>query len=122
MKRVYVASKFENTDAVRDAYARLRALGFVITFDWTGCAVTDPGYPHEHAQADFTGVASADLFLLIDHPGMKGAFVELGIALAYEKPVYIVGAVSCVFVHLKPPHRIFTFDTLEAACAAMAAA
>lgn len=98
--RVYVASKFENRLEVRRAQKMLRDQGIEITFDWTWAPEMLEGIDPkskvyetmqgEMARLDQYGVESADAMLLIGHPGMRGAFVEFGIALARRIPLYIV--------------------------------
>ena len=102
--RVYVASKWENKQRVREIMYMLQAVGHEITYDWTTCEVSN----RQQAILDLRGVADADVFVGIfeQEASYKGALVELGAALALGKPVYILGDASvtrdCIF--LKHPH------------------
>lgn len=90
--RVYVASKFENEQAVREAHRLLRERGHIITLDWTGKVATEEEPLSHHAQADFGGVASAHALILLHHPNVCGAMTEMGIALALRKDVIVIDA------------------------------
>jgi NTP pyrophosphatase (non-canonical NTP hydrolase) len=84
--RVYVASKFTNYLAVREAQQRIREAGHVVTYDWTTHAEQSDPDPVACALADAEGVRSADVLVLLEVPEMRGAYVELGMALALGKP------------------------------------
>ena len=105
-KRVYVASKFENTDAVRALQTQLREWGYEITHDWTHedlAAAQDVDLALRCAIADVEGVETADALVLIMHPNMKGAWVEFGIAVALFIPIIVVGRsprFECIFERL----------------------
>ena len=121
--KVYVASKFRNHLAVRAAQTALRAVGCSITYDWTP-HVDHPEMEADQqacALADAKGVLDADALLLIRVPEMRGAYVEMGMALAKGIPVHIVqgdrGEVAAqVFEH----HPLVRHHpTVEAAVAAI---
>ena len=86
---VYVAAKYEDHVRVREVQNTLRLCGWDITYDWTTNEQVSP----EQAQNDFDGVRNADAFVLIAERDLPycGALVELGIALALEIPVHIIG-------------------------------
>lgn len=96
--RVYVATKFENAPAAREAMAALRAAGLTITHDWT--AETLDGVPeservnhmHRCGLADFAGVVHADALVMLEHPACRDTLVEVGIALGSGTAVYVVGS------------------------------
>lgn len=103
--RVYVASKFENTLAVQVMHQVLREAGHEITHDWTVedlAAENDVNLALECAIDDVEGVENADAVVLLMHPNMKGAWVEVGIALARFIPIIIVGGprFECIFERL----------------------
>src|SRR6266851_9941961 len=98
--RVYVASKFENAEAVRKAIAELTAAGHEVTRDWTAQEHWDwdtPGATErlawKYSYLDVEVVRQADVFIMLTYNGlsMQGAYVELGVALGLGKLVYIVG-------------------------------
>jgi hypothetical protein len=102
--KVYVASKFENKERVREIMYLLQQVGHTITYDWTRCEVNN----REQAILDLRGVADCDVFVGIFEEDVtyKGALVELGAALSVGKPVYILGDAptirTCIF--FKHPH------------------
>ena len=116
---VYVATKWENKDGARAAMATMRAAGHTITHDWT--AVEEAGANlAECAIDDVDGVERADVLLLIPHAGIKGAWVEMGVAIANFIPVLIIDnpwARKCIFEHL--PGVVHVAD-VEAAIAWLA--
>lgn len=129
-KMVYVASKFQNRDAVRAAQKRLLEQGCFITHDWTNedfaladqRGMTRDQYANMCAEGDFFGASTADVVLLLaDYDpalgSMKGGFVEAGIGMGYGALVFCVApAELTVFDHLPCWQR---FDTLDAALAAI---
>lgn len=94
--RVYVAGKFEETQAVRAIQAKVRAAGHEITHDWTG---EDPAgrqgeelalFLKECAEKDLFGVMSADALVLLNHDRAFGAMTEFGLAVASQIPVFVL--------------------------------
>jgi hypothetical protein len=105
---VYVASKFENTKAVREAYEALKKDNHTITHDWTGenadglhGAALDL-YLRECAERDVAGVANCQGLLLINHELGCGMFTELGIAIALKKFIVVLDG-----KHPNKPRNIF---------------
>jgi len=108
-RRFYVASGLENIEEARRLVALLTAAGWHSAYDWTAHG---PVWTHgaarvrEVAAAELAGVASADV-VIVRLPGGRGTHVEMGAALALEKPVIIyaevekfeVNAQCCAFYH-----------------------
>jgi nucleoside 2-deoxyribosyltransferase len=98
--KIYVASKWEEKDRVQELMALLREAGHEITYDWTQCGT----YNRTQAIHDLRGVADADVFVGVFEKDVPyaGALVELGIALALGKPIYIFGdapvLARCIFL------------------------
>lgn len=90
--RFYVASKFENADAVKVVYDKLKKRGHTITHDWTAEDATNKtqGYKTKCAINDYIGVRSADAIIVLNHPKMFGGAAELGMAIAFGVPAYVV--------------------------------
>lgn len=114
--KVYVASKFENYEAVREAVHFVKSLGHEVTHDWTATdefgADGKPGNSNgdlsledqqRHAAADFLGVRRADCLLLLGHPAMCGGMVEFGVALALGKPIAVVAPERCFTIFYTLP-------------------
>ena len=126
---IYVASKFENAPAVRDAYEKLRAAGHEIARDWTEAprwdwenqAQVDERAPRT-AMADLGGVLGADVFIFLTptdpemRQSMIGAYVEFGMALA----VSFLDGLPRIFIVGDQPRNTFRYlsfvqvvDTIE---------
>lgn len=103
--RIYVAGKWEEKERVREVMAQLVAAGHAITHDWT----QEPDASCEqdltdHAEWDVGGVLEADAFVGVFEKKLpySGAATELGMAIACDIPIYIMGngMDNNVFVHL----------------------
>lgn len=117
---IYLAHNYAARQWLRDIVVpRLIQLGHTITARWV------MGTPEEHAAHerdrslaalhDIEDLQMAELLLFFpnqvgDKPG-RGKWVELGYALATDKPIGVIGTDhSCVFLHLP---SILTFDELS---------
>lgn len=124
-KHVYVAgASSERADRAKPVIAALMKAGFVVTHDWTE-AVDMHGANNEHgtlteedlcacAHADLCGVRQADiLVLLAPENASTGAWVELGLALALGRRVFIAGRCEqCIFTWLPQCQRFETDEAL----------
>ena len=93
--KIYVASKFENKDRVREVMNQLRMAGHEITHDWTREKPhPTPAQRTQYAEDDRQAVLRADAYVGIFEKDLKysGALVELGIAVARGIPIYILGS------------------------------
>jgi hypothetical protein len=111
---VYVAAKYSHRGEAALLMHALRTQGHAITRDWTDeedpPEDTSPETRQDFwalcAAADFDGVRTADVLILLHDPACRGAFVELGIALGLGVRVIVVGgrgnpATDCpIFVYL----------------------
>jgi nucleoside 2-deoxyribosyltransferase len=97
--RIYVAGKWSRRAEAAALARRLEKQGHEITHPWWEHEDPLPGTIEEAdrnrfyarcAADDLGAVQRADLVVLIHDPGCRGAFVELGAALAYGKPIRIV--------------------------------
>lgn len=130
--RVYVASKFQNYAAVREAVCYIENAGHEITHDWTATdefdAAGDPLAENEaeltdeqqrrYAAADFLGVKRCDALLVLAHPRMCGGMVEVGIALGLAKRIAVVEAERCPTIFYRLP-GVSTHGTLPEALEAL---
>lgn len=118
---IYVAGKFEETDAVRNIQATLRQAGHTITHDWTGENPENrtgkelADFLKECARKDLVGVINADVLVLLNHDRAFGAMTEFGIALANRIPVLILRSEirDNIFYNLGPDYRVHKFSSLE---------
>lgn len=94
--KYYIASKLENHAAHNRLRDVLAELGHQITYDWTPHGpVYGSGLDRvrEVAELETKGVLDAD-FVVVLWPGGRGTHVELGMALAADKPV-IYSSATC---------------------------
>jgi len=113
--KVYIASGLENAPAVKALMADVLAAGHTITYNWTEHgSVQDQGPTRMTAVAmsEIDGVRAADVVVVL-LPGGKGTHVEMGIALALEKRIIVVGdrrnptdGRECAFYHALDVVRI----------------
>jgi nucleoside 2-deoxyribosyltransferase len=97
-KQFYIASGFANKNLVSHSAASFKAKGFVHTYDWTKNEKTSSVEAlHEIGTAELKAVMTAD-FVLIILPGGKGTHVELGIAIASGKKIYLYSKDPKVFL------------------------
>ena len=95
--KIYVAGKFEDYLAVREVQEFLEKLGHEITFDWTPEAARgSQTYRLQsdklaNAEKDVAGVEECDALVALGHPELYGTMLEIGIAIADETPVFLVG-------------------------------
>lgn len=133
--RIYVASKFQNKVNVKKLQNLLVLAGHEITLDWT--AHDDSHlkgnekylYHMECAVECKRAVESADLLIfLADKRRMAGAFVELGMAIGFGKPILLIGALGkeiqeCIFFEMPPVEgQYMHVDTIEEAVGAVGVA
>lgn len=120
---VYVAGRWLRRAEAWDVMRSLEARGHRITHDWTvkedNLGMSDverSDYYALCAAADVDGVLDADAFVLLHDPGCRGAFVELGIALAHGVKVIVVGGGTCpvttapIFYWLPEVQHVGTVD------------
>lgn len=105
---LYVATSFKNIPEARAVMDALKAAGHRITHDWTYEAL-DPSWSPEQQDAylqvcgaeDAAGVHKADALVLINHPELRDAMAEFGMALGQDKAVFVLypGRRASVFFH-----------------------
>lgn len=87
--KFYIASSFANKDRVNYIRLKLLSEGYSLTYDWTvnERAITAKQL-HRIGTLEQSAIAACDIFILL-LPAGKGSHVELGMALAWNKRVYI---------------------------------
>jgi nucleoside 2-deoxyribosyltransferase len=97
---IYVAGKTDDWERVRRVQESLVEVGHMITYDWTVNVEDDVDMGleadertrREWADDDQLGVKRADtVIFMVESEGLSGTLIELGMALAYEKNVIVVG-------------------------------
>ncbi len=111
---IYVAGKFEDRKEIKKIMKRIESKGNKITWDWTDEVPTDKiTVMKTHAINDLQGVIDCDTFILIalKDNSYRGSLTELGMALALDKTVWVVGHAvdNDIFINIVN-HQ---FDTLK---------
>ncbi|MEW4306081.1 group-specific protein [Rossellomorea marisflavi] len=85
----YVASSFKNTPMVRAVTESLRIAGHRLTYDWTQNERASTAKDLERiGQDEKRAILEADVVIVL-LPGGKGTHVDLGLALAWKKSIYL---------------------------------
>lgn len=126
--KVYISARAKTQlDNVKVIQEKIKALGHQIVSDWTSVEVKRPYRNPENRQKNaqiqarmLEQAAAAEVFILLDEPGLRGAYVELGAFLAdclsnpQNRKAYIVGPESGEreFIFESPEYVIFA-DIIE---------
>ena len=95
----YISLRLSNIDKVRHAASLLKASGWTHTGDWTSfdlSAGESPDGLRIIGEREFEGVKAADVVIIITPQG-RGTHIELGMAIALGKRVYICHADDLYF-------------------------
>jgi nucleoside 2-deoxyribosyltransferase len=108
---IYTATKWERRVDQRKYNLKIEELGHRITHDWTIWEEQNPSKDatsrrHAAGMMDFAGVMQAELLILWDHPALKGACWEAGMAAARGIPIWIVDYQWPVVFDVLPMVRI----------------
>jgi nucleoside 2-deoxyribosyltransferase len=90
--KVYVASSLElkNHNLINYVCNRFKAAGVSITHEWLSHGlVTDQATLKDCCEKEINGVKDSDIVFML-FPARNGTHVELGIAIAQDKPVVLV--------------------------------
>lgn len=101
--KFYISSSFDNRDVVRVASFLFNQSEFINTYDWTlhDKAVTFEEFRMIGVEEE-RGIKDADFFVIL-LPAGKGSHIELGMALALNKRIYLYS----------PDEEIYNLDTTE---------
>ena len=87
----YIASRLNNVDQVRYVANILKSNGWTHTYDWTNFDLSSEDTPNTLriiGEREYDAVKAADIVFVITPQG-RGTHIELGMAIALEKRVYI---------------------------------
>ena len=119
-RKVYVAASYTNIVAAKTLGQKLELMGFEVLSYWhmDGNSSVDSDYhSSSRAMRDHQQVKACDLFIeLTGDSGSKGGrHCELGLAIAWNKDIMIVGtADDCIFTWLPWLAKYSTVDHLLA--------
>jgi nucleoside 2-deoxyribosyltransferase len=116
--KIYVAGKWEERIYIQQLYRILKDEGHTITCDWTR-----HDYPKKNIEAtlakyavdDINGVKNAELVIAVAEniANYRGMLVEIGAAIALDKPVIVIGKAinACIFIN--HPKVIIKFEDMK---------
>lgn len=87
-QRFYLSTRKDRLDQAASLLDALKANGWKQTITWTDQDPHNPTGYADIAQAELAGVREADVLIVL-LPGGFGTHVEIGAALALEKPIII---------------------------------
>lgn len=110
-KNVYLAASWLRRDEMQDVADQLRVAGVDVEVHWLNQYENNKQKSLlDNALADIRGVRECDVFVRFSDDlslpmvpsklATGGRFVEMGIALALGKPIYVVGGKQCIFDNL----------------------
>ena len=124
--KVYVSARAKTRlSEVREIHAELKTMGFTITSDWVDQEIKKPYrdprnrvYNTKLQEDMLRSAAKTDIFIMLDEPGLRGAYVELGAFLtdclgdSKNRKAYIVGPMSHEreFIFESPDYVVFADD------------
>ena len=89
--KFYIASSLVNYEQVRDLSRLLRNAGWEHTFDWTlYCPVkeNDAETLMSVGEKEYEGIRQSDVVIILTPQG-RGTHIELGMAIALNKIIYL---------------------------------
>lgn len=89
--KIYVASSLLNKQNVKEVIDKIINSGHEVTYDWTVHGKVEPSQKElmqEICDSEVKGVMNCDALLLLS-PARTGSHVELGIAIALNKPIFL---------------------------------
>lgn len=86
--KFYIASSFKNIESVRNAAEELKSRGFIHTYDWTNGRASSIAELEAIGSREKNAIMEADIVIIL-LPAGKGSHVELGIALATDKKIFL---------------------------------
>ena len=90
-KSFYIAASLSEVELARSVSETLQEKGWINTYDWTiHCSNTaiDEEMMRKIAEHESSGVRNADIVIILNPKG-RGTHMELGMALALNKKVYL---------------------------------
>ena len=97
--KFYISSRLHNIDQVRHVASLLKGHGWTHTCDWTNFVVSSnsPDSLRTIGEKELDGVRTADIVIVLTPQG-RGTHIELGMAIALGKKVYIYHADDSYFL------------------------
>lgn len=88
--KFYISSRLNNMDRVRHVANTLKAGGWTQSYDWTKLDLTvdNTDALRTIGEREYSGIKAADVLIVLTPQG-RGTHIELGMAIALGKKVYI---------------------------------
>lgn len=107
--KFYIAGKWQDRGNAKYVMQQIESMGHQVTCDWThhdfdkGGVVASTIKLSNIAMEDFAGVNECEVYvaILVNPYEYKGLWVEMGLAMAWEKVIWTVGHYgdSCIFMN-----------------------
>lgn len=121
--RIYLAAPWQDRGQMPALAADLEADGHRITERWWDAEANEEDRPYptddydpffeDRAASDFIGVCRADVMVLMNSRKSEGKAVEMGIALAGNKPVFLIGSRTNLFHYLPGVYLVKNIDDVR---------
>jgi nucleoside 2-deoxyribosyltransferase len=119
--KVYLAGPWDDRAKMPSICKLFEGAGFEVTHKWWNFEVKgvdgktpDPDHGIYCALADYNGVSNADVLVVLNSIYSEGKAVEMGLAMAWNKPICIIGRnVTNVFLNLSMYKCDFPHEALE---------
>lgn len=102
--KVYIAASYPRIEEATKLGEELEIMGYEVLSYWHQGVERDPSYHSgQRAIRDMFAVQQCDLFieLIGDTDSRGGRHCELGLAIAWEKKIILIGTIDdCIFTHL----------------------
>ena len=120
MLKIYLAAPWTDKIIAQNAAEKFREAGFEITSQWlTSEDTDDPEALKAHALRDISDLLSSNMLVLLNTQERgyetSGQAVETGIAIAWLKPIIMVGDPTNVFHYLNIPKVATVEEAIEEA-------
>jgi nucleoside 2-deoxyribosyltransferase len=120
-KHFYLSTRKDRNAEAGPLLAALKAIGWERTFDWAHRGASTASEYADLAVAEIAGIRDADVLIVL-LPGGYGTHVEIGAALALEKPVILHAPsretletpYACAF-HYHPAVKVLVSEQLDVA-------
>ncbi len=91
--KFYIGSGMKNSELVKDYATKLKEKGWTHTYNWAENISGDETIEDliEYSKLEQNGVVDADVVIIL-LPGGRGTHIELGMALALHKKIFLCSA------------------------------